>query len=152
MELGESLGAARRAAGRTQEEAAVALGVSRQTISKWETGETLPDIIQCQKLAALYGTDLDQLAAFDPEVQRVHDAIARTTEDIVDRIDWTQAWAGKYPILASYPDQMAAADISRYAGALASLVQELEETYGWSRQDAMLVVKDILYRVWKAMR
>lgn len=152
MELGESMGAARRAAGRTQEETAEALGVSRQTISKWETGETLPDIVQCQKLAALYGTDLDQLAAFDLEVQRVHDAIARTTEDIVDRIDWTRAWAGKYPILASYPDQMSPADISRYAGTLASLVQELEETYGWSGQDAMLVVKDILYRAWKAMR
>lgn len=152
MELGESLGAARRAAGRTQEEAAEALGVSRQTISKWETGETLPDIVQCQNLAALYGTDLDRLVAFDPEAQRVHDAIAHTAENLVDRIDWTHAWAGKYPILASYPDQMAPSDISRYAGELASLIQELEEAYGWSRQDAMLVLKDILYRVWKAMR
>lgn len=31
-------------------------------------------------------------------------------------------------------------------------MQELEEAYGCSRQDAMLVLKDILYRVWKAMR
>lgn len=152
MELGESLGAARRAAGRTQEETAEVLGVSRQTISKWEMGETLPDIVQCQKLAALYGTDLNRLVAFDPEIQRVHDAIAHTAENLVDRIDWTRAWAGKYPILASYPDQMESVDISRYAGELASLMQELEEAYGWSRQDAMLVLKDILYRVWKAMR
>ena len=126
--------------------------MSRQTISKWETGETVPDIAQCQKLAALYGTDLDRLAGFDPEVQRVHDAIACTTEDIAGRIDWTRAWSGKYPILVSHPDQMSPSDISRYACTLSFLMKELEETYGWSRQDAMLVLKDILYRVWKAMR
>lgn len=150
MNLGESLGAARRAAGMTQEAAAEAVGVSRQTISKWETGETLPDIAQCQNLAALYGTDFDHLVAFDAEVQRVLDAIRHTTESVEGRIDWTHAWAGKYPILASYPQQMGSGDISRYAGILAALLKEIEDAYGWSRQDAMLVLKDILYRVWKA--
>lgn len=35
--------------GLTQEEVAQKLGVSRQTISKWETDETLPDIRQSKK-------------------------------------------------------------------------------------------------------
>ena len=30
------------------------IGVSRQAISKWETGEALPDLINCEKLANLY--------------------------------------------------------------------------------------------------
>ena len=30
------------------------LGVSRQTISKWETNETIPDIYQSKKMARLY--------------------------------------------------------------------------------------------------
>lgn len=41
MRLGESLAQARKKAGLTQEAVAEKLGVSRQTISKWETDETL---------------------------------------------------------------------------------------------------------------
>lgn len=37
--------------GLSQEEVAEKLGVSRQTISKWETDETLPDIRQAKRLA-----------------------------------------------------------------------------------------------------
>ena len=41
------------------------LGVSRQTISKWETDETLPDIRQSKNLAVLYGLSLDELIDWD---------------------------------------------------------------------------------------
>lgn len=44
------------------------LGVSRQTISKWETDETLPDIYQTKRLAKLYHLSLDQLVEFDVEL------------------------------------------------------------------------------------
>lgn len=44
MELGNSLFHARKSCGLSQEQVAEKLGVSRQTISKWESGETLPDI------------------------------------------------------------------------------------------------------------
>lgn len=43
MSLGSSLYHARKKSGLTQEAVAEKLGVSRQTISKWETNETLPD-------------------------------------------------------------------------------------------------------------
>ena len=46
MNLGNSLFHARKKCGLSQEDVAERLGVSRQTISKWETGETLPDIRQ----------------------------------------------------------------------------------------------------------
>ena len=36
------------------------IGVSRQTIAKWETGETLPDIVNCGKLSALFNVTLDE--------------------------------------------------------------------------------------------
>ena len=67
MSLGSSLAQARRKSGRTQEEAAEKLGVSRQTISKWELDETLPDINQSKKLAVFYHLTLDQLIGFDVE-------------------------------------------------------------------------------------
>lgn len=44
------------------------LGVNRQTISEWETDETLPDIRQWQRLALLYGVSLDVLMEFDLDI------------------------------------------------------------------------------------
>ena len=41
------------------------IGVSRQAISKWETGEALPDLINCERLANLYNVKLDDLIHFD---------------------------------------------------------------------------------------
>ena len=61
MSLGNSLFTARKKSGLSQEEVAEQMGVSRQTISKWETGETLPDIRQAKRLAVLYGQSLDEL-------------------------------------------------------------------------------------------
>ena len=54
MNLGENLLKARKRTSLSQEEVAEKLGVSRQTISKWELNETLPDICQSKKLASLY--------------------------------------------------------------------------------------------------
>ena len=54
MSLGSSLYYARKKSGLSQENVAEKLGVSRQTISKWEIGETLPDIRQSKGLAVLY--------------------------------------------------------------------------------------------------
>ncbi len=45
----------------TQEQTAEKLNVSRQTVSKWESGETIPDIYNCCELAKLYGISLDDL-------------------------------------------------------------------------------------------
>ena len=61
MRLGTSLYHARRKKGLSQEAVAEKLGVSRQTISKWETDETLPDIRQAKKPSVLYGLTLDEL-------------------------------------------------------------------------------------------
>ena len=46
--LGNSLYNARKKSGLSQENVAEKLGVSRQTVSKWETNETLPDIRQAK--------------------------------------------------------------------------------------------------------
>ena len=54
MSFASGLYGARRKSGLSQEAVAEKLGVSRQTISKWETNETLPDIRQSKGLAMLY--------------------------------------------------------------------------------------------------
>ena len=95
MSLGSSLFDARKKKGMSQEAVAEKLGVSRQTISKWETDETLPDIRQSKRLAALYGLTLDELIEFDLEVREIQEAIDRTREEVSDKIDWTMAWSRK---------------------------------------------------------
>lgn len=49
----------------SQEELADQIGVSRQTLSKYETGEALPDIEKCKRLAELLDVTLDDLVSYD---------------------------------------------------------------------------------------
>lgn len=53
----------------SQEELAGQLGVSRQTLSKWETGESIPDIEKCKQLADIFNVTLDQLVNYEPDVR-----------------------------------------------------------------------------------
>lgn len=145
MRLGESLAQARKKAGLTQEAVAEKLGVSRQTISKWETDETLPDIRQSKKLADLYQVTLDELVAFDFEVQELTEMIDRVSDEVVEKVDWTAVWAQKYPILARYSQEM---DTAPYAEALRALLAQLQREQGYNEEDCFLVLKDILGSLW----
>ena len=49
----------------SQEQVADRLGVSRQAVAKWETGETAPDIHNCMALAQLYDVSVDELVNYD---------------------------------------------------------------------------------------
>lgn len=49
----------------TQEEVAERIGVSRQAVAKWETGQSVPDILNCDALAKLYDVELDDLIHYD---------------------------------------------------------------------------------------
>lgn len=146
MVLGNSLFHARKKAGLTQEEVAERLGVSRQTIGKWEADETLPDIRQSKRLATLYGETLDELIEFDLDVSQVEEAIERSNEELEEKIDWTSAWAKKYPILAKYQGEV---NIPLYARRIRQMLDELKAEHGHSELDAVLALKDILYGVWK---
>lgn len=52
----------------SQEELAEKVNVSRQTLSKWETSESLPDIEKSQLLAEVFGVSLDDLVNFESPV------------------------------------------------------------------------------------
>lgn len=54
----------------TQEQAAEQLLVSRQTISNWENGKSLPDIISILRMSELYGLSLDELIKGDEGVMK----------------------------------------------------------------------------------
>ena len=61
MELDEKLTQARKAAGLTQADIAARLSVSRQAVSRWESGQSKPSTEKLLALGALYGVSIDQL-------------------------------------------------------------------------------------------
>lgn len=147
MSLGNSLFHARKKSGLSQEEVAEKLGVSRQTISKWELDETLPDIRQAKRLSSLYHLTLDELTDFDMDLKEIEQIIEKTSEELEQKIDWTSAWGKRYPILTTYQKNV---ETDYYAVRIRALLDHLKDQYDYNDLDAMLVLKDILSHVWNA--
>ena len=74
--LAENLTLLRNIRGMTQEEVAEVIGISRQSYSKWEQGETIPDIEKCARLAEFYGVSIDSLVHQDEEIGKTRVAPA----------------------------------------------------------------------------
>lgn len=53
--------------GLTQEELGERVGVSRQTVAKWESGDATPDLVNADGLARLFGVRLDDLVHHDED-------------------------------------------------------------------------------------
>lgn len=62
--FGENLIELRKLHNMSQEELAELIGISRQTLSKYETGESLPDIEKCKMIADVFGVLLDDLVNY----------------------------------------------------------------------------------------
>lgn len=60
-QINERLKEMRLNAGMSQEELASKLNVSRQSVSKWETGDSLPDILKLKQLSKLYDVSIDYI-------------------------------------------------------------------------------------------
>lgn len=146
MNLGNNLFQARKKAGLSQEAVAEKLGVSRQTISKWETDETVPDIYQAKRLAKLYHLSLDERIEFDMDRKQIEEVIKNTNEEKDSKIDWTNVWSKKYPVLATYQNRV---DKTKYALEIRKMLNNLRIEYGYNTLDSMLILKDILYHEWK---
>jgi transcriptional regulator with XRE-family HTH domain len=68
MIIGEQLRDARQMRQLSQEQIAEILGVSRQTISNWETSKSYPDIERVMRLAEIYHLSLDELLRGDQQM------------------------------------------------------------------------------------
>lgn len=67
----DNLIALRKISGMSQEGLAEQLGITRQTLSKWETGESLPDIERCMQIAKVFDVSLDELVNHSVEDSRL---------------------------------------------------------------------------------
>lgn len=74
-------------------------------------------------------------------MDNIEEIIKNTTEENQSKTDWTKAWSTRYPVLATYQNEV---DIQSYADKIREMFTDLQNKYGYSEQDAMLVLKDIL--------
>ena len=63
MSLGEMIRAKREERDMTQQELAELLHVTRQTVSRWESGSRCPDLILSKQIADAFGISLDELVS-----------------------------------------------------------------------------------------
>ena len=66
--IGENIQYLRKKRGLTQEALAEQVGVSRQTVAKWEAGESAPDLDAAGKLSQVFDVSLDDLVAMPGDV------------------------------------------------------------------------------------
>ena len=69
MEIEKKLKDVRMQAGLTQEQVAEKIVVSRQTVSNWENGKSLPDIVSIMSLSDLYQISIDELLKGDKRMK-----------------------------------------------------------------------------------
>ena len=96
MKLNEKIYTCRKRAGLSQEALADKLGVSRQAVSKWETGEAEPEIGKLRLLAKEFGVSTDWLLSEDgPEQETAPGGTVRQAAPTAGRgSDWVDALPG----------------------------------------------------------
>ncbi len=67
LNLAENLIRLRREKEVTQEEVANFIGVTKASVSKWETKQSLPDILLLPVIASYYGVTVDELLGYKPQ-------------------------------------------------------------------------------------
>ena len=60
-DIGKALKEQQEAAGLSQSELAKGVGMHQQTISRWESNENAPNVLDCIRLAQFYGITLEEL-------------------------------------------------------------------------------------------
>lgn len=68
LKIGNILAKLRHKKGVTQDEVAEYVGVSKASVSKWETGQSYPDITILPHLATYYNTSIDELIGYHPQL------------------------------------------------------------------------------------
>ena len=77
--IGASLAACRRSRHMTQEAVGERLGVTSKTVSRWETGAVLPDLVRLTQLSQLYGISVDDLISDDGNISANQSASGETS-------------------------------------------------------------------------
>lgn len=81
MKLSEKIGMLRKKAGYSQEELAERLDISRQSVSKWELGDSVPELDKIVRMSELFGVTTDFLLKEEPETEEETERMFGTEKD-----------------------------------------------------------------------
>ena len=84
MDIGSKIRNARNEAGCTQERAAEALGVSRQTVSNWENGQSYPDIQSVLLISEIFDVSVDNLLKGD--IEKMEKIVTEDTQQDINKM------------------------------------------------------------------
>lgn len=87
----------------TQDDLANHIGVSKASVSKWETGQSYPDITFLPQLAAYFNMSIDELMGYEPQmtkedIRKLYNSLSSdfTTKPLDEVLDHCRAIAKKY--------------------------------------------------------
>ena len=124
LNLAENLIRLRREKEVTQEEVANFIGVTKASVSKWETKQSLPDILLLPVLASYYGVTVDELLGYKPQlgkeqIQKIyHDLAAEFAEKPFEEVmDASRKLVKKYYSCYSFLLQISILWLNHYTFA-----------------------------------
>lgn len=126
MYLAENIRMFRKKLGMTQEDVAEAVFVAPQTVSKWERGETTPDIELLPALAKLFETSIDALMGMEKiHAEAAKNDVFRRAHECYDRGDYAAAAAIHREGLSRFPNDDGM--LSELALSLAMIPDRMDE-------------------------
>lgn len=84
IKTGSFLQELRKEKGLTQEQLADQLGVARRTVSRWETGNNMPDLDILVELADLYSVDLREILSGERKNEQMNEELKETVLHVAD--------------------------------------------------------------------
>ncbi len=93
VKIGKFLAELRKENDMTQEQLAEKLNVARRTISRWETGNNMPDIDILIEISDLYEVDLREILNGERKSENMENA---TKETVLQAVDYTNSGSEKY--------------------------------------------------------
>ena len=95
MKLNEKILYCRKRAGLSQEALAAKIGVSRQAVSKWELGDTVPELDKLVALAQAFGVTTDELLGMREPVRETEKPAPQTSR-LPEDVDWVVRRSAKF--------------------------------------------------------
>ncbi len=110
LNIGENICRLRRGRKLTQEQLAHFIGVTKGSVSKWETGQSMPDITLLPRLAAYFDITVDELIDYQPLLSREQitklyrdfalEFVSGSFQNVMDKIqDYVKRYYSCYPFL-----------------------------------------------------
>ena len=88
MTIGEKIYELRKLKGLSQEELAEKLNVSRQSVSLWETNQTVPQIDYLMELSKIFNVTLDELCGNEENIDcSLNESVIKENEELLEKWD-----------------------------------------------------------------